>query len=263
MTSPFVPSFAEIAAALGYTGSNLDTSLSGKAAASHTHAQADVTGLTSALSGKEPTITAGTSAQWWRGDKTWALLSAADIGPGYWLPNRYTSGNYYCCASSASSSTSNALGNQTLRVAPWIVTQAISVSKLWVEHTAAGESGSVFRIGVFADDGTGKPGNVLADGTVSTAGSAAVQEISVSLTLTPGVYWSGGVVQGASTTQPTMRIIAPTQVEQPALSFGTTLPAAGSARTGWSVGSISGALSNGPAVALSGGNVARIGFKVA
>ena len=38
--------------------------------------QADVTGLTTALSGKEPTIAAGTTAQYYRGDKTWQNLNA-------------------------------------------------------------------------------------------------------------------------------------------------------------------------------------------
>lgn len=34
------------------------------------------------LAGKEPTITAGTTSQYWRGDKTWAALTAATIGLG-------------------------------------------------------------------------------------------------------------------------------------------------------------------------------------
>ena len=40
--------------------------------AAHSHATSDVTGLDAALAGKEPTITAGTTAQYWRGDKTWS-----------------------------------------------------------------------------------------------------------------------------------------------------------------------------------------------
>lgn len=39
--------------------------------ATHSHATSDVTGLDAALSGKQPTISAGTTAQYWRGDKTW------------------------------------------------------------------------------------------------------------------------------------------------------------------------------------------------
>lgn len=42
-----------------------------QAPASHSHATSDVTGLDTALAGKEPAISAGASAQYWRGDKTW------------------------------------------------------------------------------------------------------------------------------------------------------------------------------------------------
>lgn len=42
-----------------------------QAPAAHSHATSDVTGLDAALSGKEPTISAGTTAQYWRGNKTW------------------------------------------------------------------------------------------------------------------------------------------------------------------------------------------------
>lgn len=39
--------------------------------ATHSHATSDVTGLDAALAGKEPTISAGTTAQYWRGNKAW------------------------------------------------------------------------------------------------------------------------------------------------------------------------------------------------
>lgn len=62
----------------------LDTALAGKVGTgdsrlsdarmplTHGHAQADVTGLATALSGKEPALGSGTTAQFLRGDKTWA-----------------------------------------------------------------------------------------------------------------------------------------------------------------------------------------------
>jgi len=40
---------------------------------------ANQTDLNSALAGKEPTITAGTSSQYWRGDKTWQALTTAAV----------------------------------------------------------------------------------------------------------------------------------------------------------------------------------------
>ena len=50
--------------------------------AAHSHATSDVTGLDAALAGKEPTIAAGTTAQYWRGDKTWQTLNKSAVGLG-------------------------------------------------------------------------------------------------------------------------------------------------------------------------------------
>jgi hypothetical protein len=38
--------------------------------------------LTAGLAGKEPTIAAGTTAQYWRGDKSWQTLNKAAVGLG-------------------------------------------------------------------------------------------------------------------------------------------------------------------------------------
>jgi Repeat of unknown function (DUF5907) len=43
-------------------------------------AQSSVTNLVSNLSGKEPTISAGTTGQYWRGDKTWQTLTIPSVG---------------------------------------------------------------------------------------------------------------------------------------------------------------------------------------
>lgn len=50
------------------------------AAASHTHAQSDVTGLVSDLAAKEAAIAAGTTGQYWRGDKSWQTLDKTAVG---------------------------------------------------------------------------------------------------------------------------------------------------------------------------------------
>ncbi len=46
----------------------------------HSHVISDVTGLQTALDGKEPTISAGTTAQYYRGDKTFQTLNKAAVG---------------------------------------------------------------------------------------------------------------------------------------------------------------------------------------
>jgi hypothetical protein len=50
----------------------------------HTHSIANITGLQTALDGKEPSIASGTTSQYWRGDKTWQNL------PVYSLPTAST-----------------------------------------------------------------------------------------------------------------------------------------------------------------------------
>ena len=59
-----------------------DDTLPPQTPAAHSHATSDVTGLDAALAGKEPTISAGTTAQYWRGDKTWQPLNRSSVGLG-------------------------------------------------------------------------------------------------------------------------------------------------------------------------------------
>jgi len=54
--------------------------LDGKAASSHNHIIGDVTGLQTALDGKQATIAAGTTSQYYRGDKTFQTLDKAAVG---------------------------------------------------------------------------------------------------------------------------------------------------------------------------------------
>jgi hypothetical protein len=45
-------------------------------------AESRITNLTTDLAGKEPTIASGTTAQYWRGDKSWQTLNASAVGLG-------------------------------------------------------------------------------------------------------------------------------------------------------------------------------------
>lgn len=56
--------------------------LAGKANTNHTHAISDVTNLQAGLNGKEPVITAGTTGDFYRGDKTWQPLNKSAVGLG-------------------------------------------------------------------------------------------------------------------------------------------------------------------------------------
>jgi len=115
-------------------------------------------------------------------------------------------------------STSSSLGNGTLRVSPWVVTRPVLISAIGAEFSAAGDAASVFAVSLYADDGTGWPGALLSSpgsistgtgnaGTVSTGGTPGLYTVSLPtpMLILPGTYWPGGVIQGVTTTQPTMR----------------------------------------------------------
>jgi hypothetical protein len=176
-------------------------------------------------------------------------------------PTSYISGQYYCCNSAAATSTSAALGNGSLRLSRWDVTAAITITRLWAEVTTVGEAGSKFRIGIWNDDGTGKPGNLLLDAGQIAGDSATVQELTVSRTLAAGTYWVGGAVQSAPSTQPTMRCVNTSQVQHH-FPLGTSLPVANLAVVCWFLGSQTGAFGNFSGTSIAAA-AARIGFKVA
>lgn len=118
------------------------------------------------------------------------------------------SGVYYLTTPHTATNTSNTLGNGTGRFSPWVVNRTMSLSKIGTEVTAAGEAGSLVRLGIYADDGTGYPGALVLDAGTIAGDSVAVQEVTISQVLAPGLYWVGAVVQNAPSTQPRLRTIA-------------------------------------------------------
>lgn len=154
-------------------------------------------------------------------------------------PN-WASGRYYFCPNTNSLSTSAALGNGTLRAVPFYVPNPVSITKVGSEITVVGEAGSKLRLGIYTDDGTGRPGTLVVDAGQIAGDSATVQEITLGtpVALGPGWYWAAAAVQSAPTTQPTVRIAsimtAPTDV-------GTAIPTAGLGTYGWGSTGITGA----------------------
>lgn len=139
------------------------------------------------------------------------------------VPPPLVSGSYYLCNSPNGNSTSSSLTADRARTSAWIVETVTPLSALTAEFTAAGDAASVFRVCLWSDDGYGRPGELLLDagtistgsgdaGDVATGGTPGEYAIDVDLTLRPGLYHVGGIVQGVSSTQPTMRLIDYRQV---------------------------------------------------
>ena len=125
------------------------------------------------------------------------------VPPLAWFP--WQSGRYYY-APNVGIGTSAALGVGTLRATPFVVPNAVTVTRIGAEIATVGDAGSVLRIGLYADDGTGRPGALVSDAGTIAGDSATVQEITVSLGLGPGTYWAASAVQVVTVTQPTVRV---------------------------------------------------------
>jgi hypothetical protein len=195
-----------------------------------------------------------------------SAANASNVGQA-WSPSpAYVSGNYYVCTSqTVGTSTSATLGIGTLRLAPFVVVANVNIVRLFGEHTVAGDASSALRIAVYDDDGTGNvPSTLIVDaGTIPMTGAAAVQEVTVNINLTPGLYWVGGAVQGATSTQPTVRCVSTTAYSLQPLPQGTSLPAAGSAVTAYGKTAQTGAFPNPLTSPVVTSAAPRIGFKVA
>lgn len=183
-------------------------------------------------------------------------------------PATYVTGNYYFCSSAQTTSTGSNLGNGNARVSAWMVVTSVTIIRLFAEFTAAGEANSVFRIGIWNDDGTNRPGTLALDagtistgsgnaGTVATGGTPGVYEITVSKALSPGLYWVGGAVQAAPSSQPTIRTTTTTWFASP---LGTSLPSANQQSQVLQFAQ-SGAFTTASSITPAGGGP-RIGFKV-
>jgi hypothetical protein len=121
----------------------------------------------------------------------------------------HVSGRYFQINSVASTTAIPTLNE--LRLYPWPVEQSLPLASLYCQVGTAGSGDSVFRMGIYYDDGTGVPGSLAMElGAVATA-TNGVKELAVpsTITLAKGLYWVGGVTQG--TTAATMVVVLQNQ----------------------------------------------------
>ena len=80
----------------------------------------------------------------------------------------------------------------------------VTLDRIAMEVTTGG-AGSTHRLGIYADDGTGRPGVLIVDaGTVSTT-ATGVKEATISQVLAAGLHWLATVQQGG--TPPAVRTV--------------------------------------------------------
>lgn len=217
---------------------NLVADLAAKSATGHAHVESDVTSLVADLAAKE--TPAGSAAAAASAVSTHNALVTAHAALPFQLPYKTGKDAYSFPQMNQSLGTSNGNGNGTLRLAPCLVRNAITISRVGAEVTVVGEAGSKLRLGLYADDGAGYPGALIQDFGTIAGDSATVQEITLGtpLAITPGLYWLGAANQLAPTTQPTVRVINGTI---PGLLL-QSIPAAGGIVSGYAMTGQTGAL---------------------
>lgn len=168
----------------------------------------------------------------------------------------FVSGRYYVTPENQNAGTSAALGVGTLRVMMFNVPNNCTLSRIGAEVVTIGDVGSKFRLGIYADDGTGRPGALLVDAGVIAGDSATVQELVINLPLGAGNYWIGGAVQVVTTTQPTMRTITQGGNAYVEASVGAA-PPSNWGNIGFAMTGVAGALPNPFVFTGYAGSVAR------
>lgn len=87
--------------------------------------------------------------------------------------------------------------NGTLFYVPLVITNSPTLTAVSVKVTTGAGAGGVFRAGLFSTT-AGKPGTLLNDFGTAAITAIAVSTIgSLSVAMTPGLYWIGVVAQGA------------------------------------------------------------------
>jgi len=173
-----------------------------------TLAQSQVTNLTTDLAAKAPlasptftgTPAAPTASS---GTSTTQLATTAFVQGAIPANYGYKSGYYYDTKNAGVGSGSAVLSaNNDLCFHPYCVTSATTIQSLSINVTsAAGQSSTVVRLGIYADNGSGSPGSLVLDAGTVQVNSTGTKTITVSQALAKGVYWfaawssraSGGV----------------------------------------------------------------------
>jgi hypothetical protein len=123
----------------------------------------------------------------------------------------FQAGKYYSSASTATNTTG--YGQNNLRFNPFHVGATNNFDRISVSQVAAGGDASnpatgvqMMRLGIYTSGLFGVPQTLLAELGQLQVGSTSgtgVKEITIAITLSPGLYYLASVFQGVTTTSPT------------------------------------------------------------
>lgn len=145
------------------------------------------------------------------------VLAFMDYSYNPGMLNKMVSGQYYYLPNSVVTGTTvalNAVGSA--RSTPFYIPNRVTLTRLGIGVATAGTATNVLRLGIYsANPDTGLPKTLLVDAGTIDGTSATSQEVTINLTLEPGLYWfiiaaqvaSGGTIRAC--TQIPMNISLP------------------------------------------------------
>lgn len=149
------------------------------------------------------------------------------------------SGRYYRVPNGSITTATVTAG--TLSATPKFVPSTVSIDRLGMEVSTAGDAGSKVRLGIYADDGTLRPGALVLDAGTINGDSNTRQDITVSATLQRGWYWFAAANQIVTTVTPVWRTLSIVAEVMP-LDATTTQPASSAGVFGFTIAGVTGAL---------------------
>jgi len=119
--------------------------------------------------------------------------TGADLFPLVMIPPTYRTGQYHgpsVLTSGYFSWGSPADWGVKLTAEPFIVQRRIRIDRIGTTICGTGGTGAVVRLGIYYDNGESYPGSLLLDaGTVDAESSTGWKELTIDVTLEPGLYW--------------------------------------------------------------------------
>ena len=151
------------------------------------------------------------------------------------------SGFYYKVPISKSADVFTAVVNTTY-YSPIYIAETITVDRLAIGTTSAHSGSAVVRLGIYNNDiATGRPSTVLLDGgTVTTPAGTASVNLTVSQSVSPGIYWFAFNSQTAATTNTYRGITAGAEIPNSVIGY-LTQGSTNSIIVGFSQSSVTGA----------------------
>lgn len=134
----------------------------------------------------------------WDGAATeWQAKAAAGGAGGAGLEAYRKSGRYYSCDIRTYSLTTTWLTYNYIYAIPFIVAAQQAFDRIGI-NCNSGVSNAVGRLGLYEDDGTPYPGNLIHGTSELDFSASGDKEETISETLDPGLYWLAILIGGAN-----------------------------------------------------------------